>query len=152
MARSEAQAVRVRDAVERDLRQVIEIDAGITGLRKPAYWRGVLVRYAGARRRRRLFLVADSGRRVEGFAIGEVRDWEYGMPPCGWVFAIGVRPQARLRGIASRLLGAIEEAFRGYGVHKVRTLLARDNLLVLSFFRSQGMMAAPFLTLEKDLV
>jgi hypothetical protein len=33
----------------------------------------------------------------------------------------------------------------------VRTLVARDNGLVLSFFRSQGLMAAPVITLEKDL-
>jgi len=36
-------------------------------------------------------------------------------------------------------------------VNKVRTLLARDNHLVMSFFRSQGMMAAPFIALERDL-
>jgi hypothetical protein len=36
-------------------------------------------------------------------------------------------------------------------VSKVRTLLARDNKLILSFFRSQGMMAGPFIPLEMDL-
>ena len=30
-------------------------------------------------------------------------------------------------------------------------MLARDNTLILSFFRSQGMMAAPFIPLELDL-
>jgi hypothetical protein len=40
---------------------------------------------------------------------------------------------------------------REAGVDKVRTLLARDNALVLAFFRSQGMMAAPLITLEKEL-
>jgi hypothetical protein len=33
----------------------------------------------------------------------------------------------------------------------VRTLVARDNRLVLSFFRSQGMMAAPVVPLEKEI-
>ena len=40
---------------------------------------------------------------------------------------------------------------RDRGVTKVRTMLARDNHLILSFFRSQGMMAAPFIPLEIDL-
>ncbi len=30
-------------------------------------------------------------------------------------------------------------------------MLARDNTLVLSFFRSQGMMAGPLIPLEMDL-
>jgi GNAT superfamily N-acetyltransferase len=80
-----------------------------------------------------------------------VRDWEFGSPPCGWVFGISVRPGSRLAGIATRLLEAICAGFRHAGVDKVRTLIARDNSLVLSFFRSQAMMAAPFIPLEKDL-
>jgi len=30
-------------------------------------------------------------------------------------------------------------------------MLARDNALILSFFRSQGMMIGPFIPLEMDL-
>jgi GNAT superfamily N-acetyltransferase len=143
--------MRVRGVQPGDLAQVIEIDAGITGLGKPEYWGEILGRYGSGRRRQRFFLVAEAGKRIEGFAIGEVRDWEYGMPPCGWVFAINVRPDARLAGVGTRLLEAIGEGFRRLGVTKVRTILARDNHLILSFFRSQGMMAAPFIALEKDL-
>ena len=143
-------ALRVRGAQPADLAQVIEIDAGITGLRKAAYWTEILQRY-GSGRRQRFFLVADSGGRIEGFVIGEVRDWEFGSPPCGWVFAISVRPDARLGGVGTRLLEAISASFRKLGVSKLRTMLSRDNNLILSFFRSQGMMAAPFIPLEKDL-
>jgi ribosomal protein S18 acetylase RimI-like enzyme len=132
---------RVRAA---DLAQVIEIDAAITGLAKPGYWTGV-------RRRYRDFLVAESAGRIEGYIVGEVRDWEFGSPPCGWVFGMGVRPQARLAGLGAALLEALCASFRRRGVSTVRTLLARDNHLVLAFFRSQGMMAAPFIPLEKAL-
>jgi ribosomal protein S18 acetylase RimI-like enzyme len=140
----------VRRARPADLAQVIDIDARITGLRKAGYWAGVARRYGG-RYRQRFFLVAESQKRVEGYIVGEVRDWEFGSPPCGWVFGIGVRPDTRLRGTGTRLLEEICSAFRRRGVDKVRTLLARDNALVLAFFRSQGMMAAPFIALERDL-
>lgn len=143
-------ALRVRGAQPADLAQVIEIDAGITGLRKAAYWTEILRRY-GSGRRQRFFLVADLSGRIEGFVIGEVRDWEFGSPPCGWVFAISVRPDVRLGGVGTRLLEAISASFRKLGVSKLRTMLSRDNNLILSFFRSQGMMAAPFIPLEKDL-
>jgi GNAT superfamily N-acetyltransferase len=149
-ARTAAPAARVRGVQPADLAQVVEIDAGITGLRKPAYWAEILQRY-GSGRRQRFFLVADAGGRIEGFVIGEVRDWEFGSPPCGWVFAISVRPDARLGGVGARLLEAISAGFRKLGVTKLRTMLSRDNQLILSFFRSQGMMAAPFIPLEKDL-
>ena len=147
---SSALRPRVRRAGPADLPQVIDIDRRATGLAKPEYWAGILRRYGrGARRR---FLVAEgAGGALLGFIVGEVRDWEFGSPPCGWVFGIGVPPETRLRGTGTRLLEAICTAFRRRGVQKVRTLLARDNALVLAFFRSQGMMAAPFIALERDL-
>lgn len=154
MTRSEpgkaAAAMRVRGVQAQDLAQVIDIDAAVTGLRKPEYWSEIQRRYGGGRRQR-FFLVADAAGRIEGFVIGEVRDWEFGSPPCGWVFAISVRADARQGGVAARLLEAICGGFRRLGVTTVRTLLARDNHLILSFFRSQGMMAAPFIALEKEL-
>ena len=139
----------VRRATAADLAQVIAIDARASGLAKPAYWAGLLRRYGrGAPRR---FLVAEAGARIVGYIVGEVRDWEFGSPPCGWVFGIGVRPDARLAGAGTQLLEAVCAEFRRRRVDKVRTLLARDNALVLAFFRSQGMMAAPFIALERDL-
>ena len=101
--------------------------------------------------RARHFLVACGDGEVVGFVVGEVRDWEFGSPPCGWVFGIDVRADVREGGVGSRLLEAIAKRFRRAGVTKLRTMLARDNTLILSFFRSQGMMAAPFIPLEMDL-
>lgn len=143
-------AITVRPARGADLGAVVALDARATGLEKRAYWRGVFRRYGGAVEGRQ-FLVAETGSRVVGFIIGEVRDWEFGSPPCGWVFGIDVHPDARQAGVGSRLLDAISAGFRRAGVRTIRTMLARDNALVLSFFRSQGMMAGPFIPLEKVL-
>ena len=146
-----AAAVRVRPAQPGDLAQVVEIDAEVTGLRKRAYWKDVLERYGRPDSGHRFFLVAADGPVVLGYVVGEVRDWEFGSPPCGWVFGISVRPDARLGGLGAQLLAAILKSFRQAGVKKVRTMLSRDNHLILSFFRSQGMMAGPFIPLELDL-
>jgi hypothetical protein len=108
-------------------------------------------RYGDAVRPGARFLVAELEGEVVGFVIGEVRDWEFGAPPCGWVFAIDVRPDARLTGIGSRLLQSICAVFRRAGVRKVRTMLASENTLILSFFRSQGMMAGRLIPLEMDI-
>ncbi len=141
----------VRTVRRGDLAAVVAIDARVTGLEKRSYWQSVFRRYGAEDGNGRSFLVADASGDVAGFVIGEVRDWEFGAPPCGWVFAIDVRPDARLSGVGTRLLEAICAAFRRAGVRKVRTMLARDNHLILSFFRSQGMMTGPFIPLEMDL-
>jgi ribosomal protein S18 acetylase RimI-like enzyme len=143
----------VRPAKRGDLEQVIAIDAAVTGLEKRDYWRGVFRRYgAGAAGDQpRQFLVAAAGGRVAGYVIGEVRDWEFGSPPCGWLFAISVDPTSRLGGVGTRLLQALSAVFRRTGVRKMRTMLARDNTLILSFFRSQGMTAGSLIPLEMDL-
>lgn len=143
--------LRIRTVKAADLPAVVALDATVTGLHKAAYWQRVYRRYGIKGQGERHFLVAESDGRVCGFVIGEVRDWEFGSPPCGWVFAISVDPRARLDGTGTRLLEAISAVFRRAGVTKLRTLLARDNTLILSFFRSQGLMAGPLMSLERDL-
>lgn len=148
---SAAEAVVIRRARRADLEAVIAIDATTTGIQKHAYWEAIHRRYGNGVQDKRHFLIAELEREVVGFIIGEVRDWEFGSPPCGWVFAIDVRPGARLGGIGTRLLEAISMRFRAVGVTKLRTMLARDNAVILSFFRSHGMMAGGLVSLEMDL-
>ena len=144
-------ALAVRPVRRADLAPVIAIDATVTGIEKRAYWETIYRRYGAGAQAERVFLVAEAAGEVAGFVIGEVRDWEFGSAPCGWVFAIDVRPGARLGGVGTALLEAISARFRAAGVTKLRTMLARDNTLILSFFRSQGMMAGPLISLEMDL-
>jgi ribosomal protein S18 acetylase RimI-like enzyme len=148
---SPRRGLTIRPVRRGDLDAVIAIDSQVTGVEKCDYWRSVFRRYGGEARPGARFLVAEVEGEVVGFVIGEVRDWEFGAQPCGWVFAIDVRPDARLTGIGTRLLQNICAVFRRAGVRKVRTILASDNTLILSFFRSQGMMAGRFIPLEMDL-
>jgi len=150
-ANAPAPVVSIRPARPADLSQVIAIDSIVTGLEKAEYWRTIHRRYGDAERAGRRFLVAEADGRVAGFVIGEVRDWEFGSPPCGWVFAIDVHPQFRLAGLGTRLVAAMADWFRKEGVATMRTILARDNVLILSFFRSLGMTTGPFIPLEIDL-
>ena len=154
-AKAEAH-VRVRRARAADMAKVIALDARITELPKPDYWTDVFRRYGKQRLNERFFLVAESradksNTQLLGFIIGEVRAWEFGSTPCGWVFALSVDPNARLHGTGRALLGAISVEFKKAGVNKMRTMVARDTLLQMLFFRSEGMMAGPYIQLEKDL-
>jgi ribosomal protein S18 acetylase RimI-like enzyme len=146
-----AAALRVRAVRRADLPDVIALDATVTGLHKADYWQRVYRRYGVAGQGLRHFLVAVQAARVVGFMIGEVRDWEFGSPPCGWVFAIDVDPRARQQGVGSALLAAMVERFERVGVRTLRTMLASDNPLILSFFRSQGMRAGRLIPLELEI-
>jgi len=143
--------LHIRAAVASDSPALMGLDEEVTGLAKRQYWKESFARSKSRRQSPRFVLVAEANGRIEGFIVGEIRAWEFGEPPCGWVFAIQVRPKIRLKGIATRLFQALCGAFRHAGVTKVRTIMARDNHVVLSFFRSQGMMAGPFIELETTL-
>jgi len=149
-------AVSVRRVQAADIPHVIALDTRVTKVAKAEYWGDVFHRYGKQRLHERFFLVAEGrkdrpGSRVVGFIVGEIRAWEFGSTPCGWVFALSVEPETRLHGIGSALLDAISREFKKAGVGKMRTMVARDGRLPLLFFRSEGMMAGPYIQLEKDL-
>lgn len=149
------QSFAVRAATARDIEQVSALDARITGLAKPDYWADMFARFGENRRQGRCFLVVDppAGRDggILGFIIGEVRAWEFGSEPCGWVLALSVDAKSRLHGVGEALFQALAARFKTLGITKMRTMVARDNQLHLLFFRGEGMMAGPYIQLEKEL-
>jgi len=149
---SEAQpTVVIRPASAADLARIIALDAEMTGTPKRAFWEDTFNRFTG--REGRHFLVAEDARSttVTGYIVGEVRAYEFGSEPCGWVMAIGVDPRLRVRRVGERLFDAVCERLRADGVSTVRTMVPREDRLDMAFFRAQGMMAGPFIELEKPL-
>lgn len=141
----------VRTAESADLPAISALDQRITGAAKPTYWQDMLRRY-GDGPADRYFLIAETTEgALLGFVIGEIRAWEFGSPPAGWVFAINVDPETRLGGIGTRLFDEVCARFKSAGVRSVRTMVDRRDHLILSFFRSQGMMAGPSLELEMEM-
>ncbi len=144
-------AMNIRPARGNDLSTIIHLDERHTGLAKPDYWSDLFARYVEAPRPNRFFLVAERDGNVIGFVVGEIRAWEFGSPPCGWVFAINVVPGQREHGVGTALMDTICERFRTAGANSVRTMLLRRETLNLAFFRSQGMTAGAYVQLEKML-
>jgi len=137
--------VIVRLAQTSDLASISALDERETGTAKPDYWHEMLAPD-------RHFLVAETDKgELAGFIAGEIRAWEFGQPPAGWVFAIQIDPKLRLKGVGTELFEAIVARFKEKGVTRVRTLVERKDHLILSFFRAQGMVAGPSLQLDMDL-
>ena len=141
----------IREAKKEDLFKVIELDETNTGLSKSQYWEELLTRF-GKKEEDFFFLVGEKEESFVGFIIGEIRAWEFGSPPCGWIFALGVEPDYRTLGVGTHLFDSLCKRFKDKGILKIRTMLARSDHLNMSFFRSQGMRAGPFIQLETNLV
>lgn len=153
---STRESLAVRRVRAADMPHVIALDERITGMAKPDYWNDMFSRYGDRPPHERFFLVAqapeaEGAAPILGFVIGEVRAWEFGSAPCGWVLALSVEPGARLHGIGQTLFDALAAEFKHAGVDRMRTMVERDNRLHLLFFRSEGMMAGPYIQLEKAL-
>ena len=147
---SNESGIMVRSAMNSDLPRLIELDGEISGIPKPEYWKESLRRFGGMQEGR-YFLVAEKEGTIAGFIVGEIRAWEFGSPPGGWVFSLTVDPNTRLGGVATIMFNTICKCFKEAGVDKVHTMIDRDNITVMSFFRSQGMMAGSSIPLQMDL-
>ena len=134
-----------------DLDAIIALDELGPKDEKPVYWRGIFDHYVVSGRKDRIFLVAEVDAVVVGFIAGEVRAWEFGSPPCGWVFALMVSPQMRERSVGKRMFEEVCTRWRAIGIVTVRTMVERDNRATLSFFRSMGLRSGRYIELEKQL-
>lgn len=141
--------ITIRNAVPTDFDAVVALDMEQKE-DKPAYWRGIFDHYVSGRKDR-FFLVAEVDASVAGFIVGEVRAWEFGSPPCGWVFALSVSPQVREMGIGKRMFDDICARWKQIGVETVRTMVDRENKLTLSFFRGMGLRSGRYIELEKQI-
>jgi len=151
-----ASTITIRRATQGDMPHVVALDERVTGTAKPDYWQDIFERYATRRLDERFFLIAQtngdtSDNPLLGYVVGEVRGWEFGSEPCGWIFAFSVEPDTRQQGVGEHLFQAMSDEFKGAGIGTMRTMVARQNQLHMAFFRSEGMVAGPYIQLEMEI-
>jgi ribosomal protein S18 acetylase RimI-like enzyme len=147
--RDEMNAIKIRRLVARDLADVVRIDAVHTGSAQRAYWRRIVRESLSRRRDRvRVGLAAEVDGRLAGFLFGDVRAFEFGSEPCGWILEVGVDPRSARQGIGSALLDEACRVLRASGVSTIRTMVRRSDVPVLTFFRTNGFAGGPYVQLE----
>jgi GNAT superfamily N-acetyltransferase len=146
-------AVDIGVAREADLDAVVALDAATSGAAKPDYWQDILERYTQENpRNKRYFLVGKTPQEeLLGFIVGEIRAWEFGSPPCGWVIALNVKADQREKGIGTMLFDALCAEMKNDGVTTIRTMVLANDKVNLSFFRGEGLAAGPYIELERQL-
>lgn len=135
-----------------DLAAIVRLDRRLTGRRKAAYWERVFQIFVGrGAARGHVGLAARQGRQLVGYLLGDVRAFEFGSPPCGWIFAVGVDPAEANRGIGSALVAEAAHRFQRAGLSAVRTMVGRNDVSMLAFFRSNGFVGGSFTQLELNV-
>ena len=146
------EAVAIRDLRQQDLPEVVRIDALQTGESKPDYWKRVFRDFLERDGEPlRVGLCAEGKEGLVGYLFGEVRAFEFGWATCGWIFAVGVDPAHLRKSIATMLLALTCRRFKESGIRHIRTMVGRNNVPVLSFFRANGFVGGSFVQLELDL-
>ena len=144
--------MNVRDLHDGHFGDVVRIDGLHTGEAKPGYWKDVFERFLDGRQgSTRVGLAAEDGEETIGYLLGEVRAFEFGSEPCGWIFGVGVDPGHLREGVAGRLLDEARSRFRAAGVSTVRTMVRRNDVPVLSFFRAHDFVGGSFTQLETEI-
>lgn len=144
-----AEQITIEPAKVEDIQSVIDLDEAITGSAKSEYWYNIYNRQS--LQSNGIFLVARVDDAVAGYITGNIRTWEFGSPPAGWIHAIGVNDTYRKLGIGTLLFERIKAFFIESDTATIRTMLHIDDHLLMSFFRFQGLSAGPFIELDMTL-
>jgi len=150
MAQPQVSAARasvvVSNAEAADLPEIVGLDAKISGYPREDFWSDLFRRKATSKTL--YVLVARSSDKIIGYALGEIRSWPVRDPMCGWLYAIGVEKEHRQQKAATALMTELIARFKKNGVGAIRTMIDIDDHLLMSFLRSFGMTAGPFVELE----
>ena len=142
--------VLIRMLEDTDLGGIITLDEQIGGQYRPEVWERRIGYYL--RRDPEAQIVADSGGKVVGFMLGEVRSGEFGLEePTGWVEVLGVDPDVRGQAVGRKMAEMMLEHCRRRDATTVRTLVDDTMPDIAQFFDRIGFSEAPVKTLEMKL-
>jgi N-acetylglutamate synthase-like GNAT family acetyltransferase len=141
------QTIKIRKLKLEDLDAIAEIDYRVLGTKRPSYWHQKIE--AMENEQLPESQVAELNGKVEGFIMGAVSGWEFGMPnTIGWIETIGVNPDYQKKGIATSLFKAIVEEFKKDGVENIYTLVDWEDWDLICFFKAMGFARGNIINLE----
>jgi GNAT superfamily N-acetyltransferase len=142
-------ALPVTPFQSQDFDGIVAVDAAVTGREKREFWREFLVRNAANPNMYCRVVHLDGV--LTGYLVGEIRAWEFGQEPAGWVLSLGVLPGSTRKGLGSHLLEDFQRWLLANGIGRIRTMVAHEQALLHRFFRTSGFVSGPVIELEKEV-
>jgi len=139
--------VRIRPLDELDISGIVRIDEKISGVYRPRVWEERVMYYL--RRDPAASQVAESGGKVIGFMLGDVRAGEFGLEePSGWIERFGIDPAHRGQDLGRRMFEVLRAHFAAQGAKTVRTLVDTSADGVAGFLKALGFAPSTLQALE----
>ncbi len=139
--------VMIRALKKDDLNAIVGIDERVLGENRRNYWERKLELMNN--RSSQISLVAEVEGEVQGFILGDVSGWEFGVPETvGWIETIGVDPDYQKKGLATALARELINNLKAVGVKTIYTLVSWNDWDLLQFFHTMGFTRGDMINLE----
>jgi len=144
--------LHIRNLRREDKASIIHIDSLSTGYTRDQYFDRKFRRFFGEDAPILLALVAESGRKVIGFIMGEINTGEYGISqPVASVDTIGIDSKFRHTGVGKALLEEFCSVAAKAGIQTMTTLVSEDWPEVITFFKTHNFKPVRMVALEREL-
>jgi ribosomal protein S18 acetylase RimI-like enzyme len=139
--------VMIRTLKKDDLNAIVGIDERVLGENRRNYWERKLELMND--RSSQISLVAEVEGEVQGFILGDVSGWEFGVPETvGWIDTIGIDPAYQKKGLASALSRELIQNLKALRVKTIYTLVSWNDWDLLQFFHAMGFTRGDMINLE----
>ena len=141
------ESVKIRRLQKSDLDAIVEIDEKVLGENRKNYWERKLELMNN--RSSQISLVAEVEGEVQGFILGDVSGWEFGVPEtvC-WIDTIGIDPAYQKKGLATALSRELIQNLKALRVETIYTLVSWNDWDLLQFFHAMGFTRGDMINLE----
>jgi predicted N-acetyltransferase YhbS len=141
------QNVIIRTLKKDDLNAIVGIDERVLGENRRNYWERKLELMND--RSSQISLVAEVEGEVQGFILGDVSGWEFGVPETvGWIDTIGIDPAYQKKGLATVLSRELIQNLKALRVKTIYTLVSWNDWDLLQFFHAMGFTRGDMINLE----
>ena len=139
--------VMIRSLKKDDLNAIVGIDERVLGENRRNYWEKKLELMND--RSSQISLVAEVEGEVQGFILGDVSGWEFGVPETvGWIDTIGIDPAYQKKGLATALSRELIQNLKALRVKTIYTLVSWNDWDLLQFFHAMGFTRGDMINLE----
>jgi len=139
--------VMIRTLKKDDLNAIVGIDERVLGENRRNYWERKLELMND--RSSQISLVVEVEGEVQGFILGDISGWEFGVPETvGWIDTIGIDPAYQKKGLATALSRELIQNLRALRVKTIYTLVSWNDWDLLQFFHAMGFTRGDMINLE----
>jgi GNAT superfamily N-acetyltransferase len=125
-----------------DFPAILAIDRKITGRERARSYQQHVNRYLD-NHFPPLCQVAVANGKLVGFILGDVKGWEYGLAPSGWIDIMGVDPDYQHHGIGKALIAAFIGQCRNQKLSAVHAVVRGGDRRLLALMKAGGLQKGP---------